>query len=213
LRASRAEDTNSNSSGAPETPRAAYDSPEKVTSAPDTLWPDGLGNGLRSRTSDLELAVGGALGLGSLVGHLNHDMALASISYGQVMGGAMGESHWYRGNWELVGEIFGGEQFHPRGAYLVGFTPLIRYSLATGTRWSPFLEGGFGPTATDIGHPDLSTTFEFNVQGTLGVHYFWNKHQAVTVQCRYLHLSNAGIRQPNEGVNSVVFLAGTSWFF
>jgi hypothetical protein len=33
------------------------------------------------------------------------------------------------------------------------------------------------------------------------------------VQCRLFHLSNAGIAKPNLGVNSCVFLIGTSWFF
>ena len=78
---------------------------------------------------------------------------------------------------------------------------------------APFVDGGFGPSLTDIGRPDLSTTFEFNVQGGVGLHYFWSDHQAFTVQCRYFHMSNCGIQQPNQGVNSINFLVGMSWFF
>jgi hypothetical protein len=45
------------------------------------------------------------------------------------------------------------------------------------------------------------------------VHYFWNKHHAVTAQVGYFHLSNAGLKEPNQGVNAIALLLGTSWVF
>jgi hypothetical protein len=35
----------------------------------------------------------------------------------------------------------------------------------------------------------------------------------ITPEIRYQHFSNAGLRSPNHGINDVLFLIGTSYFF
>ncbi len=114
---------------------------------------------------------------------------------------------------ELAGELWSGAQFHPDSAYLVGLTPVARYHFLPGSRLDPFIDGGAGVTATDIGRPDLSTTFEFNLQAGVGFHWVLRKNLALTFDGRYIHLSNAGIDQPNHGVNSFLFSSGLTWFF
>lgn len=69
-----------------------------------------------------------------------------------------------------------------------------------------------GATATDIRQPDLSTTFEFNLQGGGGLHYFLRNDLALTFQWRFIHLFNAGIKFPNTGVNNSTFLPGFPGF-
>jgi hypothetical protein len=78
--------------------------------------------------------------------------------------------------------------------------------------WVPFVEAGAGLSYTDISRPDLSTNFEFNVQVGTGIGYFFSNNTALTFQARFLHVSNAGIEDPNYGVNTAVFLVGLSWF-
>jgi hypothetical protein len=78
-----------------------------------------------------------------------------------MWGGVKGKDHWYRGNWEVRGELFGGAQFSPENDWLVGLTPHLRYNFATGTRWIPFIDAGSGVMATSIGLPDLSGTLQF----------------------------------------------------
>jgi lipid A 3-O-deacylase len=209
----RAENTNQAPNELPNPLRADFDSKPDLSPPKAQGATDGLGNGMTVGTQEVELSVGAGFGLGSVIGHLNHDLSYAAVRYGIMLGGVAGPSHWYSGNWEMLGQLFGGGQFFPRTAYVVGLTPMFRYNLATGTRWSPFIEGGFGPTATDIGRPDLSCIYEFNVQGGAGVQYFWNEHHAVTVESHFFHVSDAGITKPNEGVNSLSFLFGSSWFF
>ena len=118
-----------------------------------------------------------------------------------------------RGNWELLADLFGGYQFHPEGVYFAGLSPHLRYNFATRTRFVPFVDVGAGATATDIREPDLSTTFEFNLQGGGGTHYFLRDDLALTFQWRFIHLSNAGIKYTNLGVNNSTFLLGLSWFW
>lgn len=142
-----------------------------------------------------------------------HDLALATVQYGWVFSDRVGKHRWFAGNWELLTELFGGGQFHPEGAYVSGGGSLLRYNIVNGTAWVPFFDFGGGATASDIREPDLSSTFQFNLQAGPGLHYFWSKHSAFTVQTRLFHLSNLGIEKPNQGVNAVVVSAGVSWTF
>ena len=142
-----------------------------------------------------------------------HDLALAKLEYGWIFSDLKAPDHWYRGNWELVGQLFAGAQFYPDTAYVVGGGPLIRYDFATGHRWVPYIDFGGGVGATDIRNGDLSTTFECNLQSGVGAHVFLRPDVAFTFEYRFLHMSNAGLKFPNLGSNTSLFMAGLSWFF
>jgi hypothetical protein len=130
-----------------------------------------------------------------------------------VLGRVLGGDHWYRGNFEFRAELFSGAQFSPSTEWVVGLTPHLRYNFATGTRWVPFADFGAGVSGTSIGPPDLSGTFEFNLQAEVGVHRFLRDNLALTFEVRYMHMSCAGLSSPNAGLNTVMGLIGLSWFF
>ena len=185
----------------------------EVEAPPVGIWKGEIGSGFRKDTLHTGFALGAGFGTKTFGTKLTHDLAISSFHFGRVVTEATGEHRWCRGNWEFLGELFGGAQFHPNIAYVVGVTPLVRYNFVTDTRWVPFFDGGAGLSATGIGYPDLSTTFEFNIQLGAGTHWFFQKNAAATLQYRWLHLSNAGIQSPNPSVNSSIFLAGVTWFF
>ena len=175
--------------------------------SPENIWVGGIGSGFRK---DL-LQVGGTVGAGF---GTTLDLARASVNFGWVFTNVVAPDKWYRGNLELLVELFGGAEFHPHDRYFVGLTPMIRYNFATGSRWVPFVEGGAGVSATNIDHGlDLTGTFQFNVQVGAGIHYFLSDRTALTVQYRWLHFSNAHTRLPNNGTNTEMFQVGVSWFF
>ncbi len=181
-----------------------------------TIWEDGVGNGFLRSAQNFTVEAGGAVGLAAFGSQQAHDLGLLSLSYGHMLGGVKGADHWYRGNFEGRLELLGGMQFHPdvdTDGWLVGLTPHLRYNFATGTRLIPFLDGGAGVTATGIGPPDLNGTFEFNLQGSAGVHWFLADNLALTTDVRYIHFSCAGIHKPNLGMNNVAFMFGVTWFF
>ena len=181
--------------------------------AQSAIWANGVGNGFRE---DARLAgFSGAVGIGvtAFGGSEKHDMALVAGRYGKVLTGVLGGDSWYRGNLLLLGELFGGAQFNPGGAYVVGITPVLRYAFATGNRSIPFVDAGAGISLTDINGPDLSGNFQFNLQVGAGLHCFLRDDLALTVGYRWLHLSNAGIERPNLGVNTQVISVGVDWFF
>lgn len=178
-----------------------------------SLWEEDVGQGFSSSARSFAVEAGAAKGIAVLGGSQRHDLALLSLSYGHMLGHTVGSDHFYKGNWELRLELFGGSQFAPTSDWVVGVTPHLRYNFATGTRLVPFVDGGAGVTATSISAPDLSNTFEFNLQATLGVHWFIRDDLALTLEVRYLHFSCAGISDPNRGVNGVAGLFGLTFFF
>ena len=198
----------------PAPPRGAPD--QDKTGRPQAIWEEGVGEGFSSTARSFGVSVGGNYGVAMLGGREAHHLVLASVSYGHMLGPVQGKGHWYRGNFEWRLELFGGFQVRPDvgdGGWLIGLTPHLRYSFATGTRWVPFVDAGAGVTATGIGAPDLSGTFEFNLQPGAGVHWFLKDNLALTAEARYLHLSCARINEPNLGLNGVTGLLGLTCFF
>jgi lipid A 3-O-deacylase len=200
-----------NENGIP--PRLELDSHLSLAPPAERIWAGGVGEGFRRGTHEAGFSLGAGFGMAIIGSKETHDLALATLHYGWVFTEVVGQGHWYRGNWELRGEAFGGGQYRSPRKYVAGALPLIWYDFATGTRWVPFVNAGAGVAATDIRGADLSTTFEFTLQAGAGVNYFWRDNAAVTFQYRGVHLSNAGIKDPNLGVNTSMFSVGMSWFF
>lgn len=171
----------------------------------------GIGQGFRKGATHAGFSLGGGIGVPGLGSREEHDFLLVTAHVSRVVSGRLAKDHWFRGNCELIGEFFSGWQLSPKTAYAVGFTPVFRYDFATSARWVPFLEGGAGVSATDVGRPDLATWFEFHLVAGGGVHRVYSPRLARTFQYRFVHLSNASIRQPNRGVNTIVFLVGLTW--
>jgi len=184
-----------------------------LEASPESIWENGVGEGFRSSAQSITVSAGATYGFKAFNGRQEHDLALTSITYGHMLGHTVGQDHWWRGNFEGRLELFTGAQFSPSTEWLVGLTPHLRYNFATGTRWIPFVDAGAGVTGTSIGAPDLSGTFEFNLQGGGGIQWFFKDNMAISVEARYVHFSNAGIRDPDHGLNGVTGLIGWSFFF
>jgi len=187
---------------------------QSLASTPrSTLWEAGVGEGFDKGAEEIGGSVGGGLGMRILGSGHAHDWGLGVAQYGIMLSGVVATDHWYRGNVEFVAQLFGGEQFHPDTAYIVGMTPMLRYNFALGHRVVPFIDAGAGVTFTDIRDGDLSTTTEFNLQLGAGARFFMCDNLALTLQYRFIHLSNAGAASPNLGVNTGSLLLGLAWFF
>ncbi len=164
-----------------------------------------------------ELEAGAAVGVGigmDIFGSVEaHDLALTKIHFGWELDRVYCADSWFQGQIGLFNEFIAGGQYDPEGAYLLGLSPIIQYRL---TRWGavqPFIEGGGGIMATDIGAPDLGSVFEFYQQ--MGVGLLWRQSDrfAVTTQVRFAHISNASLKDPNRGVNELLVFVGGSWKF
>ena len=98
-------------------------------------------------------------------------------------------------------------------AYGVGFDPLgLKWNFQRRGRFSPYLELTGGTVFTDHNVPTGTNAVNFMDQAALGTHILGTKGN-VSVELRYMHISNAGLATPNPGINTVQVRLGVGKFF
>jgi hypothetical protein len=98
-------------------------------------------------------------------------------------------------------------------AYGVGFDPLgLKWNFVRHGRFSPYLELTGGTLFTNHEVPTYANTVNFTDQAALGLHILGAKHN-VSLELRYMHISNAGLANLNPGVNTVQVRLGIGKFF
>jgi len=98
-------------------------------------------------------------------------------------------------------------------AYGVGFDPVgLKWNFQHHGRISPFLELTGGVLFSNHDIPPGTNTVNFMDQAALGMHILGEKHN-VSIELRYMHISNAGLATPNPGVNTVQVRVGVGKFF
>ena len=162
------------------------------------------------------IAAGYGFGVG-LMG--SNDGNLKELRYATViprwgigLGDPLAVSSWYKGNFDLLVEVPLLFAYHPEHGFAGGGTLMLRYNFLQLARVVPFIEAGAGVVGTDFDLKGQSDGFNFSLQGGLGFHFFVLPQVALTAESRFHHISNAGLRQPNSGINDCVFLIGTSFF-
>ncbi len=101
----------------------------------------------------------------------------------------------------------------PNTAFGMGFDPLgLKWNFQRHGRISPYLEltGGVLFTSHDV--PPGTNPVNFMDQAALGMHILGARHN-VSLELRYMHISNAGLATPNPGVNTVQVRLGVGKFF
>ena len=95
-----------------------------------------------------------------------------------------------------------------------GIGSTLRYNFLFGTdAIVPFLDANFGVIGMNLDLNRQSDGFNFNVGFGGGIHWFISHTAAITTELRWQHISNAGTEQPNDGINTALFLVGASYFF
>ncbi len=135
------------------------------------------------------------------------DFAINSLRLGTMLSSPAGPG-LLRGNLEFLGEAFAGGIFTGPGHVLAGATMLLRYNLVQpGARLVPYGQVGAGLVYTDI--PEgasgglISLPVEFNLQASLGARWMLDRTWSLVGEVTYRHISNATIRLPNYGIDSL----------
>jgi hypothetical protein len=104
--------------------------------------------------------------------------------------------------------------FHPRSGWAAGGSLLLHYNfLGNGRGIVPFVEGGGGASHLAFRLRDQSDGFTFPLQASIGCQVLTIPASgALTASVGYYHLSNAGLRYPNTGINAVMVRIGMSFF-
>ena len=102
---------------------------------------------------------------------------------------------------------------HRDHEYLIGFSPvMVNYKFLNSQRkWAPNILVGAGFAMQDWDDTpaeyELGSEFQFLLHGGVGVELF-RESGTYSLNYRHFHISNAGIRKPNIGLNSHVFSLG-----
>jgi hypothetical protein len=98
-------------------------------------------------------------------------------------------------------------------AYGAGFDPLgLKWNFQRHGSISPYFELTGGVLFTDHEVPQYTNTVNFMDQAAFGIHILGAKRN-VSVEVRYMHISNAGLANLNPGVNTVQVRLGVGKFF
>jgi hypothetical protein len=136
------------------------------------------------------------------------DYALESLRLGVML-----NDPWHlgilSGNFELMGEIFAGGIFEGPGDVLAGASLVFRYNFVQEPRPRiiPYAQIAAGGVYTNIGEEEsrglISLPVEFNLQAAIGSRFMLNDHWSIALEGVYRHISNAEIKKPNFGIDSV----------
>ena len=89
----------------------------------------------------------------------------------------------------------------------------IKINFFTEKNFQPYIKGGIGVIYLSRRFEGQSTNLNFTEYAASGLQYFINKNNAISVEYRYRHISNCGIRHPNNGIGSDFILCGFSFIF
>src|ERR1700737_1159292 len=96
--------------------------------------------------------------------------------------------------------------------YGVGFNPLnLKWNFATRGRVVPYLELSGGTLFTTKDVPTGTDRVNFTSSAALGTHFLGDSRNW-SVELRYMHISNAGLSDPNPGINTVQVRVGIGKF-
>ena len=118
-----------------------------------------------------------------------------------------------KGFTELLLEPFVNTVTTPHTNVETGCGILLKYSYPVTQKIHPYVLGGVGMAFLSQHSVFQSTHWGFTPQAGGGISYFFMKNTALNLEYRFRHFSNAGIRQPNDGINLNMFLVGISCFY
>ncbi len=149
--------------------------------------------------------------------HPSVDYVINTLRLGVMLNDPHG-SGLFAGNFEFLGEIFGGGIVQGPGDAIAGGTLIFRYNFVQPqARFVPYFQIGAGGVYTDIDERksfgEVSLPVEFNLQGIAGLRYFLNDRWSLVGEVGYRHISNAGIHLPNVGIDSVGGNVGIGFSF
>ena len=120
---------------------------------------------------------------------------------------------WFQtSRFELYGEATLHLYWRPDPAIFAGLMGIGgRYHFSDNRAWTPYLLGSAGLGWTSLDIVEIDRVFNFQVVWGAGVRQITRKGPGWMFEFRNHHISNAGTRGQNIGINSATFVAGVHW--
>jgi hypothetical protein len=175
----------------------------KAQPADPPTEPAPLARGYRTR------ALAGGWGHSWLHGWPGYGKAISDIEYV----GFSPRMGWFVTDWlELYGEGTAHVYYRPHLAVLGGVVGIGgRHYFQRDQPWTPYytLSGGMAWTSLDV--PEVDRTWNFQVVWGVGIKRITRRGPGLMLEFRNHHISNAGTRGENLGVNAAMVVAGVHW--
>lgn len=146
------------------------------------------------------------------------DFAPASVREGWMLNDV--GSGLFFGNEEFLIDAFAGPILKGPGSVMAGATLILRHNFVTSPDafLVPYYQIGVGGLYSDAANADrvqfgIGTTFEFNLQATLGARWRVNRVWSINTEFGFRHISNCGLDSRNGGVDAVGGLIGLGRMF
>ncbi len=103
--------------------------------------------------------------------------------------------------------------FQQNTVYGGGFSPMIlRWNFTRPRKISPWFEVGGGVLFTSSDVPAFTNSVNFTPQAAVGLNVFLRQKRSVDVAFKYMHISNAGLSDPNPGLNTLQGMIAFHWY-
>jgi opacity protein-like surface antigen len=129
------------------------------------------------------------------------------VSWGKVMK----ELTWDASLGYAVEGFFSYAKQDTGGRYAIGVTPLFVYNFNNYKKVIPYVEIGFGIVATDLDPEGFGSDFGFTPQAGIGIRYAVSDRHMIKLAYRYHHISNGGLKDDNQSIDTNFFFIGYSF--
>jgi len=145
---------------------------------------------------------------------LGYNLDSINLGFCDLLRPVFRKLHIYpKGFTEFLLESFANTVISPDNNVEAGCTILLKYSYPLTEKIYPFAVGGGGMAYMSQHTREQSTQWGFTPQVGAGFSYFFRENTALNLEYRYRHFSNADIKEPNDGINTNMFLVGVSLFY
>jgi len=146
------------------------------------------------------------------------NFALADVREGWMLNSV--RPGFFFGNEEFLLDAFDGPILKGPGSVMAGATLILRHNFVTrsGALFVPYYQMGVGGLYSDAANADrvqfgIGTTFEFNLQATLGARWQVSSAWSINTEFGFRHISNGGLDSRNGRVDAVGGLIGVGRMF
>ena len=103
--------------------------------------------------------------------------------------------------------------FNPHSDLEFGIGVGLKFRYPITDKLVPYLLGAVGPHYVSVQTKDQASGFIFSNTIGAGIEYRFNRKYAMNIGYRLRHISNAGLKSPNGGINTQFGTAGFSVFY
>jgi opacity protein-like surface antigen len=98
-------------------------------------------------------------------------------------------------------------------AYYAGLAAVFRYHFRSLGRLVPYLEAAAAGGGSNLDVSEIDSDFAFWLAAGAGASWFVSERTAIYAGYRLVHVSNAGLAEPNSGIEAHTGVAGVSYYF